>query len=283
MTTQIFQHSGFDFTYSMEGSGETILVPGGPAHYSQTFRLHFNSFRFIFVDHRGFAKINDPASNSRPSMEDLVDDLEQFRKHLNLENFYLLGHSGHASLAMAYATTNPEYVKGLIILSAGPDLSHKNQLAADDYFEEMADPERKKIHVKNLDIMKHEMMSNPGDEFRIFCIRSAARSSFDPGINLSPLWSSMNLNLSIVLHMWSNVFARELITEEIKKLKMPVFIGMGLFDFQAPPHFTWNPIKQLFKNLTFKIYPRSGHNPQMEEPEVFLEEMNRWMQKHGRN
>lgn len=282
MTTQIFQHSGFDFTYSIIGSGETILVPGGPAHYSQTFNSHFNSFRFIFIDHRGFAKINDPSSNSRPTMDELVHDLEQFRNHLNLENFYLLGHSGHASLSMAYAKTHSEHVKGLILLSAGPDLSHKHQLAADDYFEEIADPERKKIHAKNLDIMKHEMMSNPGDEFRIFCIRSAARSSFDPNFNPAPLWNSMNLNLSIVLHMWSNLFAKEINTVEIEKLKMPIFIGMGLFDFQAPPHYTWNPFKQKFHDLTFKVFPRSGHNPQMEEPEIFLEELQRWMQKHKR-
>lgn len=128
MSVQIFHHAGFNFSYSIEGSGPTILVPGGPSHYSQTFRPELKEkFRFIFVDHRGFAPFTETMTNNMPSMEELVEDLEAFRKHLKLENFYILGHSGHAYLTLAYANAHPVQLKGIILLSAGPDLSQKNR------------------------------------------------------------------------------------------------------------------------------------------------------------
>lgn len=280
MNIQFFQYAGFNFSYSIEGSGPTILVPGGPSHYSQTFGAELKErFRFIFVDHRGFATPVEAATNKLPSMQELVGDLEAFRQHLNLENFYILGHSGHAYLSLSYATTHPEHLKGIILLSAGPDLSQRNRNAAEVYFEEMADKKRKAIHKKNLELMQKEMSENPGDEFRIFCIRSSARSSFDPSFDPTPLWKNMHLNLNIVLHMWSHLFSNEIDPQTLGELNLPVFIGMGLHDYQVPPHFTWNPYKSLFKNLTFRIFPHSGHNPQMEEGQTFLNEIEGWVEK----
>lgn len=280
MKNQIFQRNSFNFTYTIEGSGPTVLVPGGPVHYSQTFGAELKEkFRFIFVDHRGFAPFTNPETNLSPSMEELVDDLEAFRQHLNLDHFYLLGHSGHAYLSLAYAKAHGKHLKGLVLLSAGPDLSQKNREAADLYFDEIADGKRKLIHKFNLELMQKEMSQRPGDEFRIFCIRSAARSSYDPAFDPTPLWKDMHLNLPIVLHMWSGLFSKEIDTRAIKELELPVFIGMGLHDYQVPPHFTWSPYKECFQNLTFRIFPNSGHNPQMEEGHSFQSELENWM-KH---
>lgn len=280
MKFQVFTHEGFNFSYSVEGSGPTILVPGGPSHYSQTFGAELKEkFRFIFIDHRGFALCNEINAEKLPSMEELVADLEAFRQHLNLESFYLLGHSGHCYLSLAYAKKHPQFVKGLLLLSAGPDLSPENRLAADTYFEEMADEKRKSIHKNNMHLMQKEMAEHPGDEFRIFCIRSAARSSFDPAFDPTPLWKSMHLNLKIVLHMWSHLFSKEIDTQALKSINLPIFIGMGLHDYQVPPHFTWLRYKEYIQQLTFRIFPYSGHNPQLEESKSFLFEIQQWIKK----
>lgn len=283
MNNQLFCHDGFNFSYSIEGNGPTILVPGGPSHYSQTFGPELkNKFRFIFVDHRGFAQpAKTDAVDKVPSMEQLVEDLEAFRRHLNLERFYILGHSGHTYLSLAYAKTHPEHLKGIMLISAGPDLSQKNREAAELYFEEMANEKRKIIHEQNVKLMQEEMSNKPGDEFRIFCIRSAARSSYDPMFDPTPLWKDMHLNLNIVLHMWSQLFSREIECKDLKQITLPVFIGMGLHDYQVPPHFTWNPYKKHFKQLSFRVFPFSGHNPQMEESNSFVYEIERWMLMHS--
>lgn len=128
--------------------------------------------------------------------------------------------------------------------------------------------------------MQKEMSENPGDEFRIFCIRSAARSSYDPSFDPSPLWKDMHLNLNIVLHMWSHLFSNEIDKQMLKEISLPVFIGMGLHDYQVPPHFTWNPYKGYFKQLTFRVFPYSGHNPHMEEGQTFLFEIQQWMKEN---
>lgn len=277
MKVNYLDYQGHRFTYLLEGQGPTVLVLGGPAYYAQTFSESIKKkFRFIYLDHRGFAE-RLVTQDSLPSMKDLVEDIEFFRKEQGLKDFFLLGHSGHAYLAMEYAREYEEQVKGLMIIAAGPDLSLKNRKASDQYFEEIADELRKREHEKNLNLMQKEIAENPKEEFKIFCIRSAARSSFDPTLDVTPYWKEVHLNLDIVLHMWSQLFSQEIEIKKIEALNRPVLIIMGLFDFQVPPHYTWNKYKHNFQNLTFKVFPRSGHHPQLEESELFERVVSDWI------
>lgn len=279
MKVQYFEYAKFRFSYLDEGQGDIILVLGGAAYYAQTFSDNIKSkYRFIYLDHRGFAEKRE-STESLPSMKDLIEDIESFRREKGLQNFYILGHSGHAYLALEYAKCHEKHIKGVIVLAAGPDLSFENRKAADQYFEDVADESRKQIHAENMNLMLKEISEHPQDEFKIFCVRSSARSSYDPELNLVPLWKDVWLNLDIVLHMWSNLFSQPIKEETVKAIKVPVLIIMGLFDFQVPPHFTWNNHKEDFQDLTFKIFPQSGHHPQLEESELFETVLSDWIAK----
>lgn len=89
--------------------------PGGGTH--PDYRRFFDPkhYRIVMFDQRG-------CGNSTPSAElkdnttwDLVGDIEKIRQHLQIKDWIVFGGSWGSTLALAYAETHPEVVKGLIL------------------------------------------------------------------------------------------------------------------------------------------------------------------------
>ena len=56
-----------------------------------------------------------------------------------------------------------------------------------------------------------------------------------------------------------------------------MFLALGRFDYLvAPPH-TWDRVRPAFRDLTVRIFERSGHTPQYEEAAHFDAELIGWM------
>lgn len=66
------------------------------------------------------------------------------------------------------------------------------------------------------------------------------------------------------------------ITQGLDKFDKPIFLGLGRYDFLAP-YCLWNSIRSKFKNLTVRVFEKSGHTPQYEESTLFDEELLRWL------
>src|SRR5882672_4400590 len=97
--------SGFKLNYLVEGSGIPVLVPGSSVYYPRVFSEEIKKhLQFIHVDHRGFVPAPpEGLDNSVFDLDVLIEDFEKVRKHLGLENFIVMGHSGHAFMALEYA------------------------------------------------------------------------------------------------------------------------------------------------------------------------------------
>ncbi|HSW70485.1 MAG TPA: hypothetical protein VLH77_00710 [Gammaproteobacteria bacterium] len=66
------------------------------------------------------------------------------------------------------------------------------------------------------------------------------------------------------------------ITIGLDQLNMPVLLMLGRYDYWNPPHL-WEPLRQKFKNLTIRVFEKSGHTPQLEEAELFDSELLSWL------
>lgn len=101
---------------------KVLLLNGGPGATHEYFEA-FESFlpqegiEFIYYDQLGCGNSDNPNDTSLWDLTRYVSEVEQVRKALNLtpDNFYLLGHSWGGILAMEYALTYPNAMKGLII------------------------------------------------------------------------------------------------------------------------------------------------------------------------
>ncbi len=78
-------------------------------------------------------------------------------------------------------------------------------------------------------------------------------------------------------YVWGVVFRDIDITKGLDIFDKPVFLGLGRYDFLVAPPYTWNPIRPKFKNITVRIFEKSGHTPQYEEPELFDAELLHWL------
>lgn len=134
---------GFRLQYIEKGFGIPILVIGSSLYYPQLFsETLYKTFQFIFLDHRGFVKPSRPLKPEDYTLDEILDDIELVRETLRLTDFIILGHSGHAFIALEYAKKYPEHVTRVILLNSAPTNSQERRHKSFLYFYETANPER---------------------------------------------------------------------------------------------------------------------------------------------
>ncbi len=103
-----------------EGDVKILLLHGGPGVTSEYFEcfekfLPSDEFEFYYYDQLGSHRSDQPDDASLWNLRRFVEEVEQVREALNLENFYLYGQSWGALLGMEYALKYGQNLKGLIL------------------------------------------------------------------------------------------------------------------------------------------------------------------------
>jgi proline iminopeptidase len=108
---------------SVEQSGNPNGIPllylhGGPGaglgkHYQWPFDL--NKYRVIGFDQRGCGRSTPTGSIAHNDTDYLLQDIEQLRKHLQIENWLVFGGSWGSTLALLYAIKHPSRTNGLVL------------------------------------------------------------------------------------------------------------------------------------------------------------------------
>ncbi len=103
-----------------DGKIKVLLLHGGPG-FSHDYFECFEDFlpkegiEFYYYDQLGSGNSDNPTDTSLWNIPRFVEEVEQVRKGLGLENFYLLGHSWGGMLAMEYSQKYQNNVKAAII------------------------------------------------------------------------------------------------------------------------------------------------------------------------
>ena len=250
-----------------------------PRVFSQGLRKHL---RLVFLDHRGFAPAPGTVDASAFALDKLVDDVERARRELGLGRIAVIGHSGHAFMALEYAKKYPANVSHVIMIGIAPDLSAASWLAAARYWQESVSPERKAALRENLRRLPDKELAKlpPRERFVKSYVRDGPRVWFNPRFDASPLWEGVDVNVPMFDHVWGNVFRDIDITRGLSTFDRPVFLALGRYDFLVAPPSSWDRIRPKFRDLTVRVFERSGHTPPFEEPELFDAELLRWLADH---
>src|SRR5262249_26192594 len=112
--------NGTSLYYHAIGQGEpVIIVHGGPVldqsymfdHFKDLARTH----RLIFYDQRACGRSTADVDTATMTLKNLIDDIDQLRQKLGLDQVHILGHSWGGMLAAKYAIEYPLKVKSLVL------------------------------------------------------------------------------------------------------------------------------------------------------------------------
>ena len=271
----------YELAYSVEGDGTPALVIGSAVYYPRVFSGELRrSLRLIFADHRGFARLTDDAPPSEYDLGTVLADIDLVRQHLGLDRIVIVGHSGHGYMALEYAKRYPQHVSHVVMIATGPSHSAAHNAATERYWQESVCPERKARLERDLGLLPAEIEAAPEKRFVAFCVRMGARSWYDHTFDAAPLWEGVHVNMPVFDHLWGEAFRNIDVAQGLEQLDVPVFLALGRYDYLVAPYATWDPYRSRFKDLTVRVFERSGHTPQLEESALFDAELLRWLEAH---
>lgn len=269
---------GFALNVSIRGNGRPILVVGSSIYYPRLFSEQlYTSFQLIFLDHRGFVKPSRTLEPEDYTLDKVLDDIEAARQTLELEDFIILGHSGHAFMALEYAKKYPEHVRKVVLLNTAPTNSPERQQQSIAFFNETACPERKRQFEADIALLKGDIQREPERRFAHMCIRMGAHSFYDYAYDAALMWEGVFTNMPVIDHLWGEAFARLNLIDSLKEVAKPVFIGLGRYDYLVSPVSLWDTINGSQANVKKVIFEKSGHNPMFEEPDLFNALLTDWI------
>jgi proline iminopeptidase len=273
----------FTLRYRIEGTGTPVLVIGSAVFYPRVFSADLRRhLRFVFLDHRGFAPSSGAVDRSAFALDVLLDDVERAREQLGLDRVAVLGHSGHGLLALEYAKKYPAHVSHVIMVGIAPDLSAASWQQAERAFAESVDPERKAALEASMRRTPDSLLAMlpPVERWVRDYLRQGPRAWFDPHYDASPLWAGVEPNPAMFDYVWGEVLRDIDITSGLAHFDRPVFLALGRYDFVVAPPSSWDRVRPPFRDLTVRVFERSGHTPPLEEPARFDAELLRWLEEH---
>ena len=271
----------FTLRYRIEGTGHPTIVIGSSLYYPRAFSQRLRDhLRMVFMDHRGFAPSPGPVDNSEFALETLVDDVERLRTHLGLGQVAVIGHSGHAFMALEYGKKYPQHTTHVVMIGISPVLGDGMLEEAEKNWQSLASADRKAAELENMECLSDSELAAlpPSQAFIQGYIRNAARVWHDPRCDCTPLWEGVAVNIDMFDHVWGDLFTKIDVTAGLQGFDRPVFMALGRHDFIVAPPSSWDPILPLFSDVTVQVFEESGHTPQFEEPERFDRELLRWME-----
>ena len=257
-----------------------VFLHGGPGGgISADHRRFFDPshYRIVLFDQRGSGKSTPAAELRENTTWDLVEDIERIRKHLEIENWIVFGGSWGSTLALAYAETHPERVKGLILrgifLCRPSEIKWFYQFGASEifpdvwesYFNHIPADERNDFVKAYYKRLTHENADVRLAAAKVWSKWEAATSRLLVDMKSIDAFDDPTFALQfarIECHYFiNNAFFKtdNWLLENIAKLsKIPTAIVQGRYDVVCPARSAWD-LHRNFPQAQLKIVADAGH------------------------
>lgn len=270
--------NGIEFDYAIEGDGPTCMVVGDatPVENAISDRLR-SQLRMVYQGSRMSMSEERVGDVSGVTMDTLVQDIEEIRQALGLEDVCVLGHSISGILALEYARRYPEHVTGVIMHSTPPFYNDVLSAAVSSFWDTAASEERRVLRQQNREAMPEDSLGKlpPGEAMKLRYITSAPVYFHDPAYD--PAWILDGVTWNVPA--WNQLFGSIMPGYDIADgppIRVPVFLALGRDDF-AVPFELWDAERDKIPDLSYHLFERSGHYSMLEEHERFDTELLEWL------
>ncbi|CAF3399128.1 unnamed protein product [Rotaria sp. Silwood1] len=244
-----------------------LLLHGGPGATHELFEV-FEKFlpsegiEFYYYDQLGSFFSEKPNETSLWTLERFVDEVEQVRRalELNKDNFYLLGHSWGGILALEYALSYQNNLKGLIIsnmMCSCPDYAKY----AENVLGRGLDPQVLKA-IKELEANndyenpKYMELLIPNFYLKHFCRLQPWPETINRAFShlnneiYTLMQGPSEFGMSGLLKNWER-------KDDLSKLQVPALIIGATYDTMNPEHMKWMATQ--IKRGSILICPNGSH------------------------
>jgi proline iminopeptidase len=230
---------------------KVLLLHGGPGATSELYECFDTWFprvgiEYYYYDQLGSFRSDQPGDASLWDLARFVDEVEQVRQALGLDgsNFVLLGQSWGGLLAMEYAATYQQSLKGLVISNMMSSARAYNAYASDVLMPAMdqaalAEIKRFEAEARTSDpryeqlLMEHHYRWHvcrlPLDEWPEPVTRSLGH--INPAVYV-PMQGPSELGLSGTLQDWDR-------SADLAKINVPALVIGAAHDTMDPGHMRW--------------------------------------------
>lgn len=267
------------FEQSGNPQGQPVLfLHGGPGSGCNPAQRRFfdpTHYRIILLDQRGCGRSQPLGSTDSNTTSDLVEDLNQLRKHLNIDQWLVFGGSWGSTLALAYALTYTSNVTGLIL--RGIFLSSAKELKWFLGESELFYPESWQTLIATLseveqqDVLKAYQNKIFSDDKSISVPAATAWNNYEGSIMsllpsttaAKPVADDIQLaRARVQIHYIVNecfVAQYDFLNSVHKLSHLPTTIVQGRYDMVCPPLTAWQ-LKQAMPHANFQMIPDAGHS-----------------------
>ncbi|QEM11627.1 alpha/beta fold hydrolase [Mucilaginibacter rubeus] len=277
------------------GEGDPIIfIAGGPGGTHLGLRsfdsLANNHHQLIYFDALGRGKSDSAKNVTEYSLARDIDDIEGLRVALKLDKITVLGHSYGGVVAQGYAIKYPAHLSHLILA----DTFHSFVMwqENDDNSNHEIKTNYPEVWERLMKIRNEGAVSSDRDHQAIYSevpygfLYAYNPGNFEPKKGVSHRYYP-NPHYSQVYYQMVGKDGDFIVGSDIgnfdyrkqlKDLKMPILIVTGRFDRVATP---WMAVKykEYCPQAQFEIFEKSGHNPQVEEPEKEFAVINEFLAK----
>jgi len=259
----------------VRGEGPVCLVLSiiGTAPYERQLPAALDArLRLAFVDPRGGGRSTGHAADL--SFDRLAADLDAVRAALGVQRVLLFGHSIVGMLALEAARRLGERAAGVIAVGLPPH-GDVTALGAEGErrFAAEASAERQAILRDNLANLPADATPAQG------MYAQTPLRFFDPRFDAPPLFVGAEIRPELfgrVLGELAPGWRAEDALDALGQAGVPVLLAHGRHDYVAPVGFA-EELAAGHPGTTLRIFERSGHQPFVEEPEVFVTAIVEWL------
>ena len=270
--------------FEKEGKGPVIvLIAGGPggshASFHPTFSTLAEKFTLIYLDNIGRGRSARLPEGQEYTVERDVEDIEEIRKYLKVEKISIVGHSYGAMPALSYAQLYSQHTEKLVLAST--PLDAKQWQSAIDENNRFLKSQYPDVLQKIAELRKTDDSTNKNKMSELNNIlpdrtwanmenkRKRWRSNDPSDVNNEAVFisiagrdSDIKLNGTIVNYKPLSL---------IGKLKSPILLCVGRYDYVTPPRISYELLSQLPTGLaSIQVFEQSGHRPWVEESDLYI-------------
>lgn len=278
--------NGYHLWTNTQGEGDIHLLalhggPGGNHEYwedaaqqlaKQGLNVQvtmYDQLGSLYSDQPDYA---DPAIAKKYLTYDyFLDEVEEVRQKLGLDNFYLIGQSWGGLLVQEYAVKYGQHLKGAIISSMVDEI--------DEYVDHINALREKTLSPEAVAFMKECEANNDYSNPKYQEYVQVMNENYIDRRQPSKLYHLKDLGGDAVYNVFQGdnefVITGKLkdwhFRDQLKKIKTPTLITFG--EHESMPLATGKKMAELIPNAKFVTTPEGGHHHMVDNPDVYYKHL----------